>query len=354
MSGKGYVTMAHGAGGAVMNDLIKHFILKYLGNEKTGAEVGLEALDDAAVINDIVLKSDSHVVKPIFYPGGDIGRLAISGTVNDIACLGAEPVALTCGFVLEEGLALVDFERILKSMREACDEAGIYVITGDTKVVEKGSLGGCVMNVSGIGRRTKALEQNLAVVRRYRQTFKSRWLLDSTLQAGDKIILSGTVGDHGLAVLSAQEGLSFGSGIVSDVKPLNRLVQQLLEIGGIVALKDPTRGGLANALNEWSEKSHVGILVYEDKIPIREDVKAACEMLGIDPLEVGNEGKLIIGVVKEKADEVLAQLKKTKEGKDAQIIGEATNEFSQVAMQTVVGGKRIIATPVGDPIPRIC
>ncbi|MEM2103079.1 MAG: hydrogenase expression/formation protein HypE [Candidatus Bathyarchaeia archaeon] len=354
MSVKGHVTMAHGAGGAVMNDLIKHFILKYLGNEKAGAEVGLEALDDAAVINDIVLKSDSHAVKPIFYPGGDIGRLAVSGTVNDIACLGAEPVALACGFVLEEGLAMADFERILVSMREACDEAGVYVITGDTKVVEKGSLGGCVVNVSGIGRRTEALEHNLAVVRQYRHMFKSRWLLDSNLQAGDKIILSGTVGDHGLAVLSAQEGLSFGSEIVSDVKPLNKLVQQLLAVGGIVALKDPTRGGLANALNEWSEKSKVGILINEDKVPIREDVEAACEMLGIDPLEVGNEGKLIIGVVKEKADEVLAQLKKTKEGKDAQIIGETTKQFSQVAMQTVVGGKRIIATPIGDPIPRIC
>jgi len=348
------VTMAHGAGGAVMNDLIKHFILKHLGNAPSGAEVGLEALDDAAVIGGIVMKSDSHAVKPIFFPGGDIGRLSVSGTVNDISCLGAEPTALACGFVLEEGLALVDLERILASMRQACDEAGVYVITGDTKVVEKGSLGGCVVNVSGIGHRTEALEHNIAVVRRFRPEFRSRWTLDSNLQAGDRIILSGTIGDHGLAVLSAQEGLRFGSGIVSDVKPLNKLVQQLLGEGGIVALKDPTRGGLANALNEWSEKSGVGVLVYEDKIPIREDVKAACEMLGIDPLEVGNEGKLIIGVVKEKTEEVLARLRQTKEGKDAQIIGEATHQFSQVALQTVVGGKRIIATPIGDPIPRIC
>jgi hydrogenase expression/formation protein HypE len=268
--------------------------------------------------------------------------------------LGAEPTALACGFVLEEGLSLRDFERILVSMRQACDEAGAYVITGDTKVVEKGSLGGCVVNVSGIGRRTEALEHNMALVKQLRPAFKARWLLDSNLQAGDEIILSGTVGDHGLAVLSAQEGLSFGSGIVSDVKPLNKLVQQLLEVGGIVALKDPTRGGLANALNEWSEKPKVGILVYEDGIPIREDVKAACEMLGIDPLEVGNEGKLIIGVVKEKAEEVLAKLKTAKEGRDAQIIGEATKQFNQVAMQTMVGGKRIIAIPIGDPIPRIC
>jgi hydrogenase expression/formation protein HypE len=346
--------MAHGAGGAIMNELIKQFILKHLGNAPSGAEVGLEALDDAAVIDNIVVKSDSHAVKPIFFPGGDIGRLSVSGTVNDISCLGAAPTALACGFILEEGLALRDFERILISMRKACDEAGVYVITGDTKVVEKGSLGGCVVNVSGIGHRTEALENDIAVVRRFRPTFKSRWLLDSNLHAGDKIILSGTIGDHGLAVLSAQEGLSFGSDVVSDVKPLNKLVQQLLSVGGIVTLKDPTRGGLANALNEWSEKSGVGVLIYEDRIPIREDVKAACEMLGIDPLEVGNEGKLIIGVVKEKAEELLARLKTTKEGKDAQIIGGATKQFNQVAMQTVVGGKRIIATPIGDPIPRIC
>jgi hydrogenase expression/formation protein HypE len=337
-----------------MNGLIKEFILKHMGNNPSGAEVGLEALDDAAVIDDIVLKSDSHAVRPIFFPGGDIGRLSISGTVNDISCLGAEPIALACGFVLEEGLALTDFERILVSMRKACDEAGAYVITGDTKVVEKGSLGGCVVNVSGIGRRTEALEHNFAEVRQSRPSFKGRWLLDSNVRPSEKIILSGTIGDHGLAVLSAQEGLSFGSSIVSDVRPLNKLVQQLLQVGGIVALKDPTRGGLANALNEWSEKSQVGILVYEDRIPIRQNVKAACEMLGIDPLEVGNEGKLIIGVVKEKADELLAKLRSTKEGKEAQIIGQATKRFSQVAMQTSVGGKRIIPTPIGDPIPRIC
>jgi len=342
----------HGAGGAVMNKLIKDYILKFLGGGKF--EVPLEALDDAAVVNDIVLKSDSHAVKPIFFPGGDIGRLAISGTVNDIAVLGAKPIALTCGFILEEGLPVSDFEKILKSMKETCEEAEVYVVTGDTKVVEHGTLGGCIVNVSGIGYRSKNLDHNLAVVKHFRQNFRARWILDSNLQPGDKIIVSGTVGDHGLAVLSAQEGLSFGSQIKSDVKPLNKLVERLLEIGGIVAMKDPTRGGLSNALNELSEKSRVGILVYEDKIPVRGDVKAACEMLGIDPLEVGNEGKLVIGVIPEKAEEILEVLRQTKDGKEAQIIGEATKEFDVVAMQTVVGGKRILTPPVGDPVPRIC
>ena len=351
---KNAITMLHGAGGTVMHDLVKNYLVKYFGG-MDNTEVPLEALDDAAVVGDIVLKSDSHAVKPIFFPGGDIGRLAVSGTVNDIACLGAEPYALACGLVLEEGLALSDFEKILVSMRQTCVEAGVGIVTGDTKVVEKGSLGGCVMNVSGIGRRTSALESNLEMIRQYRNGFVSRWLLDSNLNFGDKIIVSGTLGDHGLAVLSAQQGLTFESEIKSDVKPLNKLIQGMLsEVGGVVALKDATRGGLADALNELGEKSEVGILIYEDKIPIREDVRTASEMLGLDPLEVGNEGKIVIGSVPTKAEQLLNWLKQKAEGKDAQIIGEATSDFKCVAMQTAVGGKRIIARPVGDPVPRIC
>ena len=348
------ITMLHGAGGSVMHDLVKNHIVKYFGGVGYEAEVPLEAMDDAAVIGDMVFKSDSHAVKPIFFSGGDIGRLSISGTVNDISCLGAEPYALACGLILEEGLAISDLEKILASMRQTCIEAGVGIVTGDTKVVEKGSLGGCVMNVSGIGRRTLSLENDLSVVRKYRE-LKTRWTLDSNLVTGDKIILSGTIGDHGLAVLSAQQGLKFGSEIKSDVRPLNRLMQDLLgKVGGVVAMKDPTRGGLADALNEWTEKSKVGILIQEDKVPIHRDVQVACEMLGLDPLEVGNEGKIIIGVVPEKAQEILQFLKQTADGVDAQIIGETTKQFKGVAMQTLVGGKRIIAKPVGDPVPRIC
>lgn len=347
------VTMLHGAGGTVMHDLVKNYVVKAFGGIGN-AEVPLEAMDDAAVVGDIVLKSDSHAVKPIFFPGGDIGRIAISGTVNDISCLGAQPYALACGLVLEEGLLLRDLEKILESMRETCLEADVGIVTGDTKVVEKGALGGCVMNVSGIGKRTAALENNLLVVRKNRR-LEARWALDSNLEVGDKIILTGTIGDHGLAVLSAQQGLKFGSEIRSDVKPLNHVVQRLLgEVGGVVAMKDPTRGGLADALNEWTEKSKVGILINEDKVPIRQDVQTACEMLGLDPLEIGNEGKLIIGVVPQKAQEALELLGQTPEGKEAQIIGEATAGFKGVAMQTLVGGKRIIARPIGDPVPRIC
>lgn len=345
------ITMAHGAGGTVMHGLVKDYILKYL--EGGRAEVPLEALDDAAVIDDIVLKSDSHAVKPLFFPGGDIGRLAIAGTVNDIAVMGADPVALTSGFILEEGFPLSDLERILKSMNDTCKESDVQIITGDTKVVEKGSLGGCVINTSGIGRRSETLEKNIETVRRHRE-FEGRWILDSNLRAGDKMIISGTIGDHGLAVLSSREGYGFGSEIKSDVAPLNKMIKHILEVGGIVAMKDPTRGGISNALNEWSQKSKVGILTREDKIPIRDDVKAACEMLGIDPFDIGNEGKIIIGVVSQKAEEVLEALTQTKEGRHAQIIGKATNKFSEVVLETVVGGRRIVPPPVGDPVPRIC
>ncbi len=345
------ITMAHGAGGTAMHDLIKGCVLKYLGG--SGAEVPLEALDDSAVIDDIVLKSDSHAVKPLFFPGGDIGRLAVAGTINDIAVLGAKPLALTSGLVLEEGLPISNLEKILASMSETCREAGIYVVTGDTKVVEKGALEGCVINTSGVGKRNDALERNIAEVKRYRP-FEARWILDSNLREGDNIVVSGTLGDHGLAVLSAQEGYGFGSLISSDVMPLNKLIMCLLNVGGIVSMKDPTRGGLSNALNEWSEKSEIGILIHEEKIPIHGDVRAACDMLGIDPLEVGNEGKVIIGVVPEKTEEVLTALRGTKEGKDAQLIGEATNRFTAVVLETSVGGKRILTPPIGDPIPRIC
>ncbi len=345
------ITMAHGAGGTVMNELIKKYVLRHLGG--SSAEVPLEALDDSAVIDNIVLKSDSHAVKPLFFPGGDIGRLAVAGTVNDIAMVGAEPVALTSGFVLEEGLLMADLERILESMEKTCREAEVYIVTGDTKVVEKSGFGGCIINTSGIGKRNEALENNIAEVKKHR-AFDSRWILDSNLRKGDKIIISGTVGDHGITILSAQEGYNFGSQIKSDVAPLNKLVMELVKVGGIVSMKDPTRGGLSNSLNEWSQKSKVGIMVQETMVPIRGDVKAACEMLGLDPMEIGNEGKVLIGVVPQKAEEVLSTLRETKMGRDGQIIGEATDDFSEVVLETVVGGKRIVAPPIGDPIPRIC
>jgi hydrogenase expression/formation protein HypE len=345
------ISMAHGGGGAAMQELIKKYVLKYLGG--SSAEVPLEALDDSAVIEDIILKSDSHTVKPLFFPGGDIGRLAITGTVNDIAAVGAEPLALTSGFIIEDGFEIEEFENILKSMQETCMEAGVYVITGDTKVMEKGALDKFVINTSGIGKRSRYLDENLRIVREQRD-IKSRWLLDSNLSNDDVIITSGTLGDHGIAVLSSREGYGFETEVKSDMTPLNKLVNELLQIGGIVNIKDPTRGGLANVLNEWSEKSKTGIIINEEKIPIKTGVKAACEMLGIDPLEIGNEGKLVIATIPKKAEEILYKLKNTEVGRDAAIIGRVTKDHNHVVLETSIGGRRIILPPIGDPVPRIC
>jgi hydrogenase expression/formation protein HypE len=351
MAAADLVTMAHGAGGSVMQSLIEKRILKHLGGAKV--DVPLDALDDAAVVQGMVLKSDSYTVKPLFFPGGDIGRLAISGTVNDICMIGGDPLALAAGFILEEGFSLMELDKILESMREASQEAGAPVITGDTKVMERGALDKFVINLSGIGKRNSLLDQNLLEVQKYRN-LNARWLLDSNVRAGDKIVLSGSIGDHGIAVLSAREGYGFETRIESDAAPLKGAVNRMLQVGGIVAMKDPTRGGLANLLNEWSQKSHLGILVQEQSIPVKDGVRAACEMLGLDVLEIGNEGKVVAAVVPEKAEAVLAALRNTPHGKDAAIIGEATSEFDLVAMETVVGGRRIIAPPAGDPVPRIC
>jgi hydrogenase expression/formation protein HypE len=238
-------------------------------------------------------------------------------------------------------------------MAHTCREAGVYIITGDTKVMERGALDQFVVNTSGIGKQTAALRKNIAEIQKYR-SFDARWLLDSNLRAGDNIIVSGTIGDHGVAILSCREGYDFETNIVSDVAPLNHLTEHLLNVGGIVKMKDPTRGGLVNTLHEWSEKSQVGLLIQEESIPIHEGAKVACEMLGIDPLEIGNEGKIVIAVVPQKADEVLASLKATAQGKNAALIGEATSEFTEVVIETAVGGKRILSPPIGDPIPRIC
>ena len=348
------ITLAHGSGGRLTHELVERVIYKRFGNPM------LKGLPDSATFGvknaaRLAFTTDSFVVNPVIFKGGDIGKLAVCGTINDLAVSGALPLYLSCSLIIEEGLDERLLVRIIDSMAKESESAGVSIVTGDTKVVEKGSLGGCVMNVSGIGKRTSALESNLEVVKQHRKGFAARWLLDSNISVGDKIIVSGTLGDHGLAVLSAQQGLTFGSEIKSDVKPLNKLIYRMLgEVGGAVTIKDATRGGLADAINELSEKSKVGILIHETKVPIREDVRVASEMLGLDPLEIGNEGKIVIGVVPAKAEQSLNWLKQTAEGKDAEIIGEATSEFKGVAMQTAVGGKRIIARPVGDPVPRIC
>ncbi|MBM4249645.1 MAG: hydrogenase expression/formation protein HypE [Euryarchaeota archaeon] len=348
--------MSHGAGGANMQKMIGDLIVPVLSNRRWRRpviQVPLDALDDSAVVDGIVFTTDSHTVRPIFFPGGDIGSLSVAGTVNDLSVVGAEPLALSCGLVLEEGLAFEELERILRSMAATCKRAGVPVVTGDTKVVERGAVQKIVVNTSGIGRRSPLLDRNLKEARRHRKV-GGNWLLDSNLRPGDAIILSGAVGDHGIAVLSQREGYGFGSVIKSDVAPLNMMVEAALKAGGVVSGKDPTRGGLANLLNEWAEKSKTGIVVEEGSVPVHDGVRTACEMLGIDPLSIGNEGKAVFGVVRERAEAVLRALRRTKEGREAALIGEATASVKGVVLHTTVGGRRILEQPAGDPIPRIC
>jgi hydrogenase expression/formation protein HypE len=347
------IRLAQGAGGELMDNLIKDKILKYFARNVNSAEIPLSMLDDAAVIDDIVFSTDSHTVQPLIFPGGDVGSLAVCGTINDVSVLGAKPLALSAGFILEEGFSVETFEKIVKSMGKSSEDAGVPIITGDTKVVEKGAIQEFMINTSGIGKRSEFLDSNIRKVMRYRQ-FNQRWLLDSNLEKGDKIIVSGNMGEHGIALLSFREGYGFETKMKSDVAPINGLMENALSTGGIVAAKDPTRGGLANTVNEFSEKSKIGIILNEEAIPIPNGVRSACDMLGIDPLEIGNEGKVVIGVVNEKAEDILSVLKKHPLGKNAAIIGEATDTMNGVVLDTVVGGKRILHKPIGDPVPRIC
>lgn len=349
----GRITMAHGAGGEKMQELIRGYVLKHFKYEKTIGAVALEALDDSAVVDDIVFTTDSHTVKPLFFPGGDIGTLSVAGSINDVAVMGARPLALSAAFVIEEGFELDAYERILDSMRRVSADAGVPIVTGDTKVMEHGALDKLIINTSCIGRSDEVSTHNLSVVRKSRE-FDAEWITDSSLRPGDKLIISGSIADHGIALLSFREGYGFESEVQSDVAPLNKMIRAALSVGGVVAMKDPTRGGLANSLNEFAEKSGAGLLVEEAKIPVKEPVRAASEMLGIDPLEIGNEGKVLIGVVEDNAEHVLETLRATKEGRDAELIGACRADLSGVVMKTLVGGKRIVDLPIADPVPRIC
>jgi len=329
------VNLMHGAGGEVMGELLQT-LTKFTHNNAGG--IGLEALDDGAVIpfagENLVFTTDSHVVRPIFFPGGDIGRISVCGTVNDLAMMGAKPIALSCGMIIEEGFDTADLERIVASMDEALGEAGASIVTGDTKVLEHGALDGIAINTAGIGVAK-------TVVR------------DNGLRPGDVIIVSGTLGDHGLAIMAHREGFDLGEQIHSDVAPLSKMVEKVMEAGTIHAMKDPTRGGFASAINEMAKKAGVCVRIREEQVPIRKNVKSAAAMLGIDPLEVANEGKIVMGVPAAEADAILAALRSHKYGKDATVIGTVT-AGAHVIMETAIGGERFIEPPMGDPVPRVC
>ncbi|CDG64708.1 MAG: hydrogenase expression/formation protein HypE [Methanobacterium sp.] len=323
-----------------MQGLISDIILGNIQNKSVNGGVGLEALDDGATIPlgeyEIVISTDSHTIDPLFFPGGDIGRISMAGTVNDVAMMGARPLAIANAMVISEGFNMEDLERIVQSMDEVCQETGVAIVTGDTKVMESDKLDNMIISTTGIGIAPK-----------------NAITPDSGLKVGDKIILTGSVGDHGMALMSYREGFGFDTDLKSDVAPVWGMVEAALDIGGVHAMKDPTRGGIANALNEMAEKSGVGMFLDEDKIPVKREVIAASDMLGIDPYEVANEGKVVMGVAPEKADEILEAIRKNKYGKDAQIIGEVTQD-KHVILETSMGGKRILEAPIADPVPRVC
>ncbi|WAI00891.1 hydrogenase expression/formation protein HypE [Methanogenium organophilum] len=330
------VNLMHGAGGAVFSELLGETLTRYTNNNAGG--IGLEALDDGAVIplgdTNLVFTTDSHVVKPLFFPGGDIGRIAVSGTVNDLAMMGARPIALSCAMIIEEGFDIPTLERIVASMDAALGECGAAIVTGDTKVLEKGAIDGIAINTAGVGVTEKPVR-------------------DCGLQPGDVIIVSGTIGDHGMAIMTHREGFDLGEQIASDVAPLWPLVKAALAAGDIHAMKDPTRGGFSNAINEMAEKSGVQVRITEEDLPIRRSVRSASELLGINPLDVANEGKVVMGVAPEDAQAVLAAIRSHPQGRDAAIIG-VVKEGKSVILETPIGGERFIEPPIGDPVPRVC
>lgn len=334
---------------------MQEFISKHITGHfpKMKTEIPLDALDDSAVVDDIVFTIDGHTVNPLFFPGGDIGRIAVSGTVNDISVMGAKPVGLGSSVILEEGLDSDIVDKVMESMGKTSLECGVPVVTGDTKVMGAGELDKMIVTTSAIGIRPDYLDHDMAVANTYRKV-DSRWCTDSNTRPGDIIIASGYMGDHGIALLSFREGYGFESDVKSDVQPLNKMIEAALRVGGIVAMKDPTRGGIANTLNEWAEKSKCQLDINEEDIPIRDGVENACELLGIEPLNIGNEGKCIFSVVPEMAEDVLKAIRGTPEGKDAAIIGKAVEGPSRVVLKTEIGGKRILEPPSGDPVPRIC
>ena len=330
------ILLAHGSGGKIAHELVQRTFVEALDNPM------LSRLDDSAVAEfsgRLAFTTDSYVVSPIFFPGGDIGKLAVCGTVNDLAMSGAKPLYLSLAFIIEEGLPLSELKQVVESVARAAQEASVSIIAGDTKVVHRGSADKLFINTAGIGIIAEGID-----------------ISGSNARAGDKVLLSGPIGDHGMAVLSVREGLSFSTALQSDCAPLNSLVTDMLyACRDIHCLRDPTRGGLATTLNELAGQSEVSIRIDEDNIPVREEVLAACEMLGLDPLYVANEGKLVAIVPAVEADRVLRAMRGNQYGTKASVIGEAQAENpGRVTIKTRIGSSRIVDMLTGDPLPRIC
>jgi hydrogenase expression/formation protein HypE len=330
------IVLGHGSGGRLTAQLVREFFLPAFDNP------ALRKLDDQAVLDvgtsRIALTTDSFVVTPLFFPGGDIGRLAVNGTVNDLAMSGARPLFLTAAFIMEEGLPLEDLARITQSMAAAAAEAGVSIVTGDTKVVNRGSADKLFITTAGIGLVPDGVS-----------------ISASNAKPGDVIIVSGNIGDHGMAVWSTREGLEFEGAILSDTAPLNHLVDKMMQAGELHVLRDPTRGGLATSLCEIAVSSAVGIEIDANSIPVKEDVKAACETLGMDPLFVANEGKLVAMAAPSSAGAVLDAMRSIPYGRDARVIGTVVAGHPGMAiLKTEIGGSRVLDLPFVEQLPRIC
>ncbi|MHB9095100.1 MAG: hydrogenase expression/formation protein HypE [Eubacteriales bacterium] len=331
------ILLAHGSGGRLSHELVKSIFLPVFDNQV------LNQLDDRADVEvsgvKLAFTTDSFVVNPPFFAGGDIGKLAVCGTVNDLAMGGAEPLYISAGFIIEEGFSLDSLKSVVASMKKAADEAGVKIVCGDTKVVEKGSADQIFINTSGIGLVPEGVKVSGSLAR-----------------PGDKVVINGFIGDHGMAVMAERQGLSFKSTIASDCAPLNGLVKTMLgESKNIHVFRDPTRGGVATTLNEIAAQSGVGIVLREEAIPVRDEVMAACEILGFDPLYVANEGKLLAVIPAETAERVVAAMKNHPYGTDSAIIGEVVADHpGRVVLSTGIGGRRIVDMLVGEQLPRIC
>ncbi len=333
------ILLSHGSGGKLSHDLINELFVKYFHNKILSAQT------DSAVLNipggHLSFTTDSYVVDPIFFPGGNIGKLAVCGTVNDLSVSGAKPLYLSCGFIIEEGLSISDLKTIVKSMSEEAAKGGVKIVTGDTKVVNKGKCDEIFINTAGIG----LLEPNRKGIS-----------FGKNISAGDKIIVNGTIGDHGIAILAARESLSFQADVQSDCASLNSLIEDCLNLSSdIKFMRDATRGGIATVLCELAENKNLGIIIDETRVPVRELVKGTCEVFGFDPLYLANEGKVVMVVGEKDAPAILKKMKNNSLGKEAQIIGEVVSDHpAKVLMQTEVGGRRIIVMLAGEMLPRIC
>jgi len=331
------ILLDHGSGGKMSHSLTSDVLLPIFNNPI------LSLLNDGAVFNigdkRLAFSTDTYVVDPIFFPGGNIGDLAVNGTVNDIAMCGALPLYLSAGLIIEENFSIADLEKILKSMNKAAEKAGVSIVTGDTKVVPKGAADKIFINTSGIGLISKTVNVG-----------------GHLAKPGDKVILSGTIADHGITIVTQREGLSFESSLKSDTAPLNHMVKKILaETSDVHTLRDPTRGGVGTALNEIAISSDIGIRVYEDEIPVKNEVAGICELLGFDPLYIANEGKLLAFVPAKDVDNVLSVMKEDEFGRDARVIGEVISENpKKVFMKTRIGGTRILDMLTGEQLPRIC